>query len=408
MRAERCIVYSSISDHRPAQAMVICVEEGQLPADGLFSEKKSVSALPGSRVRVAKLGSTMRRVPVSVMKTLVTGADIKPRAGDLVLARVKHVGHQSRLHLPCGRRARLFKGSEIIVPYGNRYAVHQFEAVVPETLGECQLVAAGGVAGKVTSQHDGVRSATVLEPIGLVGNERGDIVNLNQFAMPPQAPDPKRHPLVVVVVGSEMDAGKTTTVTHIVRGLMLAGIHTAAAKVTGTGAATDYWEYVDAGAAQVLDFVDAGHASTAGLSLNELESVFLSILGNLSAGKPEAIVIEIADGLMQRETSALLTSRVFRQHVTSIVFAAGDSMGAIAGVEWLHQRGLPIVAVSGLVTASALGRQSTRLATGMPVLSRHDLLEGEAFMRLVPTAAQVAQHNNGLVYAPRTTLPQRQ
>ena len=145
MRAERCIVYSSISDHRPAQAMVICVEEGQLPADGLFSEKKSVSALPGSRVRVAKLGSTMRRVPVSVMKTLVTGADIKPRAGDLVLARVKHVGHQSRLHLPCGRRARLFKGSEIIVPYGNRYAVHQFEAVVPETLGECQLVAAGGV-----------------------------------------------------------------------------------------------------------------------------------------------------------------------------------------------------------------------------------------------------------------------
>ena len=170
MRAERCIVYSSISDHRPAQAMVICVEEGQLPADGLFSEKKSVSGLPGSRVRVAKLGSTMRRVPVSVMKTLVTGADIKPRAGDLVLARVKHVGHQSRLHLPCGRRARLFKGSEIIVPYGNRYAVHQFEAVVPETLGECQLVAAGGVAGKVTSQHDGVRSATVLEPIGLVGN----------------------------------------------------------------------------------------------------------------------------------------------------------------------------------------------------------------------------------------------
>lgn len=390
--------------------MVIRVAEGQLNAqsDVLFSGQKNVTPLLGSRARAAKLGSTMRRVPVSALKTLITGADIRPRAGDLVLARVKQVGHQSRLHLPCGRRSRLFKGNEIIVPYGNRYAVHQFEAVVPETLGECQLVAAGGVAGKVTSQHDGVKSATVLEPIGLVGDERGEIVNLNHFAMAAQAPDPKRQPLVVVVVGSEMDAGKTTTVTHIVRGLTLAGINTAAAKVTGTGAATDYWEYVDAGASQVLDFVDAGHASTAGLSLNELENVFLSILGNLAAGEPEAIVVEIADGLMQRETSALLTSRVFRQHVTSIVFAAGDSMGASAGVDWLRQRGLPIVAVSGLVTASALGRQSTRLATGMPVLSRHDLLEGEAFIRLVPTAAQAMQHNSGLAYAPRTTLPQRQ
>lgn len=390
--------------------MVIRIAEDQYAAqrDGLFSEHRIVKPLPASQARAAKLGSTTRRVALDAMKTLVTGVGVRPRAGDLVLARVKQVGHQARIHLPCGRRSRLFKGNEVVVPYGNRYAVHQFEAVVPETLGECQLVAAGGVAGKVTSQHDSVRAATVLEPIGLVGNENGEVLNLNQFAMPFQAPDPKRQPLVVVVVGSEMDAGKTTTVTHIVRGLMLAGIHVTAAKVTGTGAATDYWEYVDAGAARVLDFVDAGHASTAGLNLTELENVFLSILGNLMSDEPEAVVIEIADGLMQRETSALLTSRVFRQYVTSIVFAAGDSMGASAGVEWLRQRGLPIVAVSGLVTASALGRQSTRASTGMPVLSRHDLLEGEAFMRLVPTAAQAVPANNGITYASRPTLSQRQ
>ncbi len=390
--------------------MMIRSAEGQAAAtqDRLISEHRVVQALPSSQARAAKLGSTIRRMPPFVMKTLVTGVGVRPRAGDLVLARVKQVGHQSRLHLPCGRRARLFKGSQIVVAYGNRYAVNQFEATVPETLGECQLVAAGGVAGKVTSQHEAMRSATVLEPLGLVGSESGEVLNLSKFAMPFRTPNPKRRPLVIVVVGSEMDAGKTTTVTHIVRGLALAGIQVAAAKVTGTGAATDYWEYVDAGAHEVLDFVDAGHASTAGLNLAELENVFLSILGNLAAAEPEAIVIEIADGLMQKETSALLTSRVFRQHVTSIVFAAGDSMGASAGVEWLRQRGLPIVAVSGLVTASALGRQSTRLATGMPTLSRHDLLESDAFMRLVPTSAQAVRSNSGLTYASRTTLPQRQ
>ena len=312
--------------------MVIRVVEGRQPVSpvGGLAGAFTVAPLPASQVRAAKLGSTTRRLPIATMKTLITGAALKPRAGDLVLARVKQIGHQARLHLPSGRRARLFKGNEIIVPYGNRYAVHQFEAVVPDSLGECQLVAAGGVAGAVASQHDGMRSATVLEPLGLIGDERGEILNLAHFAMAPMAPNAKRQPLVTVVVGTEMDAGKTTTVTHIVRGLALAGVQVAAAKVTGTGAATDYWEYVDAGASQVLDFVDAGHASTAGLSVGELEDVFLSILGNLMANDPEAIIIEIADGLMQRETSALLTSKVFRQYVTSIVFAAGDSMGASA------------------------------------------------------------------------------
>lgn len=68
----------------------------------------------------------------------------RPETGDLVLAR---------------GRATLYEGDAIVVAYGNRYAPDQFEAVVPDDLGECDLVAGGGIAATTLSQHSrwGVR-----------------------------------------------------------------------------------------------------------------------------------------------------------------------------------------------------------------------------------------------------------
>ncbi len=51
-----------------------------------------------------------------------------------------------------------------------------------------------------------------------------------------------------------------------------------------------------------------------------------------------------------------------------MIFAAGDAMGAAAGALWLQERGLPVLAISGLVTASPLAARETKVATGLPVL----------------------------------------
>ena len=267
-------------------------------------------------------------------------------------------------------------GDEIVVAYGNRYAPNQFEAVVPKTLGPCQLVAAGGVAGKVLSWHSSVsKPATQITPVGLLTDAMGRTVNLRDHALAPTDRIPDPCPPTLAVVGTSMDAGKTQTAAYLVRGLTQAGLRVGFAKVTGTGSGGDTWLLTDAAAHPVLDFTDAGHASTYLVPPGEVERVFVTLMSHLARARVGAVVLEIADGVLQGETAALLESDAFRRLVSGVVFAAGDAMGAIAGATWLQQRALPLLAVGGVLTSSPLQRRESMQVTGLPVYSRQDLAQ---------------------------------
>ena len=126
------------------------------------------------RLRRASWAFTTRRVSREEPYRISSGART-PRAGDLVLARVDVLGHHRGLQLCSGRKKNLFPGDEIVVAYGNRYAPSQFEAVVPKTLGPCQLVAGGGVAAKALSWHKRIsRGPTLITPVGLLIRPDGE------------------------------------------------------------------------------------------------------------------------------------------------------------------------------------------------------------------------------------------
>lgn len=318
-----------------------------------------------SRLEAAKRAFTTRRVEfVSGMRLLRTGA---PQAGDLVLARIASLGQHQRLESPHGRRAQLYKGDEIVVAYGERYAPDQFEAIIPADLGRCDLVAGGGVAGKVLSSHARMKRATRIQPIGLIADSFGRPVNLAQHALPLRALRDRR-PQVIAVAGTSMNAGKTTTAAGLIHGLSRAGLKVAATKVTGTGSGGDVWSMVDAGASRVLDFTDMGHASTAGLPHERIEAVALSLIAHAAAEGADAVVVEIADGVLQRETAALLAAPAFRAAIDGVLFAAGDALGAVGGRDWLLAQGHNVVGVSGLVSASPLATREAEVAMGQPVL----------------------------------------
>jgi len=342
------------------------VDQAQQPRAAV----KFVPVAPGT-LEAAKRAYTTRRCNLDETRYLVS-AGIAPRAGDLVLARVTEVGQHSGLHALSGRRATLFVGDEIIVAYGNRYAPDQFEAVVPRDLGPCQLAAGGGVAARVLASHPKMRKPTQLAPVGLLADEHGRVLNLERYAIPRVSGRPRR-PVTMAVVGTSMNSGKTTTAAHLVRGLRAAGLVVSAAKVTGTGAGGDPWLMRDAGAAQVLDFTDAGHASTYKLPLETLCDCIDRVLDHLSECGTEVAVLEIADGLFQRETSALLEMPNAADYFDLLIFAAQDAMGATAGVDWLEHRGLPVAAVSGIVTASPLAAREASRAVSLPMLKLSDL-----------------------------------
>lgn len=136
------------------------------------------------RIASAKRTFVTRRVPLELMQSLVGGNGAsKPKSGDLVLAKIVQVGHHKFGERTDGRRAALFEGDEIILAYGHRYAPDQFEAVVPGSLEECHLVAAGGIAAQAISWHSKTKSPTVIQPVGLIADYSGKIINVSDFAV---------------------------------------------------------------------------------------------------------------------------------------------------------------------------------------------------------------------------------
>ncbi|HEC29181.1 MAG TPA: DUF1611 domain-containing protein [Gammaproteobacteria bacterium] len=327
----------------------------------------SISSIETRRLARAKAAYTTRHVPISEAGYLISGS-VKPVPGDLLLARVDSLGQHTRIELVNGRRAPLFPGDEIILCYGHRYAPDQFEGVVPDSLEPCHMVAAGGIAARVVSKHNSRKDATRIIPIGLLGNARGRPMNLADSALEPISPNGDM-PVTIAAVGTSMNAGKTTTAAYLIKGLVNAGLKVGAAKVTGTGSGGDTWLMKDAGAERVLDFTDAGYASTRHVSLRELEGILTTLTAHLQRTGVDTIVLEVADGLFQEETAALLCSPVFSHAINGIIFAATDAMGAATGVSWLFDHDLPVMAVSGILTAAPLIVRETQSATGLPVMS---------------------------------------
>lgn len=305
------------------------------------------------RLSAAKRSFVTRRVDLQCVDALIEKA---PRAGDICLARIDRLGHHSRLELPCGRRAFLYPGDEVLLAFGARYATDQFCSEVPTNLDPCQMVAAGGIASAMISRHAKTRQPTQITPIGLLADAKGNTVNLNGFAVNPDRALHPQRPHIVAVVGSSMNAGKTTTVAEVGRAALRGGLRTGAIKLTGTGSGGDLWKYQDSGIDPVFDFTDGGYATTVDVSIASLEVLFNRLV-NAAAASCDIIIVELADGLYQKETDGLLRSPSFRASIDSILFAASDPMAGMAGVQALREIGLEPSALSGAVTASPLAAQ---------------------------------------------------
>jgi len=342
-----------------------------------------------ARLRRASWASTTRRVcgPLRIAEGMST-----PAPGDLLLARVDAIGFHANLQLPDGRRKRLFVGDEIVVAYGNRYAPNQFEAVVPRSFGPCQLVAGGGVAARALSWHGRItKEPTQITPLAWVAGASDAPANLRDYALPTLERIPAPQPRTLVVCGTSMDSGKTQTAAFLVKGLSLAGLRVGFAKITGTGSGGDTWLLRDAGAHVVLDFTDAGLASTYLEPAWEIQRVFTTLVGHLAQANVDAIVLEIADGVLQVETAALLKSPLFAATVDGVIFASGDAMGALAGESWLRRNHLPLIALSGIVSSSPLQSQEATKSTGLPVLDRQDLLRAQTALGLLSATERHAR-----------------
>lgn len=298
-----------------------------------------------------------------------------PHRNDVLVAEVEQIDHHRRIELHSGRSATLYPGDVVGVAFGQRYATRQYEGIIPEDLSTCHMLSVGGVCGRVVGKAPMMGEPTRLRPLGYVVDGAGERVNLRRYGrMPALAPKTT----TVVVVGSSMDSGKTTAACAIVHGLARSGRRVCAGKITGTGSAKDILLMRDAGAYRTLAFTDIGHASTAGASYDELVNLADSIRSNLAVHSPDYVVLEIADGIVQRETHMLLEYFAKRGDVDHFVYCCCDTLGVPLGIDRLTRLGLRVTVVSGMVTVSPLAASEARLVTDVAVASIDELVRGAA------------------------------
>ncbi len=325
----------------------------------------------------------IRRIPGADFVHLLPIPD-SPQIGDVLLTKVVKIGKNARVELANGRMANLHEGDLIAAVLGNRYATQQFEGYARVGADRCDMLSMGGLCGIMESRHASAADPTRLEILGTLGNGDGRQLRLSDYSLP-QSPF-SLAPRVVVVCGSSMDTGKTHTACDVIIGLRKLGVQVAGIKLTGTAAGRDTWAMLDAGARPALDFLDGGLPSTYLCSLERLMILDRLLLSYAAAEGATWAVIELADGIVQRETSSLLQFRPFTASVDAWMYATGDALGAAGGVNMLKEWGIEPAAVSGLVSMSPLAVREVREATSVRCVTASELQSGALNQHFVSRA----------------------
>ncbi len=342
----------------------------------------NVTPVAVSIAGTAKWAFTTRRVVRRDVACLIEDVGAA-EPGDLVLGRIEQIGRQTNLQLAEGRPSELYAGDLVVVACGARYAADQFEGLAALDPTGADLLAAGGVIGRMRAKHDRMMTPTRVVPLGLLADRDGTALNLRRYALP-WAPRPLDLP-AIGVVGASMNAGKTAATASLAHGLARAGRRVAAIKATGTGAFGDLNTYRDAGVHVALDFTDAGMVSTYREPVTRLARALDALLAAAARAGADVAVVEIADGVLQTETAALLADPSSRSAFAGFVYAVADPLAAVGGVAVLARLGITPVALTGLISRSPLAVAEAEAATGLPVLGREALRD--------PAAAIVLLHD---------------
>jgi hypothetical protein len=302
--------------------------------------------------------------------------DQQPELGDVVYGKVTRLGQHVELENKSGRIHRLNEGSTAIFVFGNRYAPDFYEGVIPTTMtNKVDLLARSGIIGHVQVKNSSVKEPTQLKILGYVCDADGKVINTRNYPLikPKKTEKKEDRSRLILFIGTSMNAGKSTSATACCWALTTMGYDVRASKVTGTASLKDILHMQDAGASIVNDFTHFGFPSTYLLEEKEVVKIFNDLDLKYANNPKNYWCVELADGILQRETALLLKSPDVRSRIHKLIFAAHDTFGAIGGLNVLKTEfGLVPDAISGVCSSSPLFLRELAEFTDIPVFNNID------------------------------------
>ncbi len=302
--------------------------------------------------------------------------DKQPEIGDVIYGKITRLGQHIELENKSGRIHRINEGSTAIFVFGNRYAPDYYEGVMPVTMTtKVDLLARSGIIGHVKVKNSSVSEPTQVKILGYVCDSEGQVVNTRDHSLikPQQSKKKEERSKLILFIGTSMNSGKSTSATACCWALTSMGYDVRASKVTGTASLKDILHMQDAGASIINDFTSFGFPSTYLLDESEVVKIFNDLDLKYANNPKNYWAVELADGILQRETALLLKSPDVRSRIHKLIFAAHDTFGAIGGLHTLkHEFGLVPDAISGVCSSSPLVLRELAEFTDIPVFNNID------------------------------------
>jgi hypothetical protein len=300
-------------------------------------------------------------------------SDKAPEIGDMVYGRICLMGQHSSLENAQGRIHMIHDGTKSVFVFGNRYAPDYYEGLIPnEMTGEIDLLARSGMIGIARTKNALIKDPTRVKITGYICDKSGRILNTRDFPIikPRKTIKKKPRARMILVCGTSMNSGKSMAAAACCWALTSRGYNVRASKVTGTASLKDILHMNDAGASHYADFTYLGYPATYMLSQDELLSIFNQLDLKYANNPKNFWIVELADGIIQRETRMLLESEQVRSRIHKLIFCANDAFGAIGGLDILKKSfNLEPNALSGICSSSPLHIRELHDFTNIPVFN---------------------------------------
>jgi hypothetical protein len=285
------------------------------------------------------------------------------KTGDYVMGEI--TGPSNRLlqfELASGRMVQALRRDCVVGAFGNRAATLEATGSWMEISGNSMhAMTSAGLFGQVTSLSTMIPPVTKLDYQGHIVRN-GDKVCMADFAITGSG---KIDVPTVLLVGTSMSSGKTTTGRLVVHELERMGLKVIGAKLTGAGRYRDILSFRDAGAHDVFDFVDAGLPSTV-VPENEFLNAIRPLLYHIHSMEPDVLVIEAGASPLEPYNGAAAIEELGNGNIRCTILCASDPY-AVVGVEKAF--GLVPDLVTGPATSTSAAIDLVRNLAGIEGLN---------------------------------------
>ncbi len=284
-----------------------------------------------------------------------------------------------------GHMIRVEPGDWVVGALGERAATLEGVGGWADITGDGHMHALTSAAlmGRYTSF-----STLLPDPMSLIYRghlcRNGEKVCMRQFAM--RSETHAFNVPTLLLFGSSMSAGKTTTGRRVCKELDRTGMYIIGAKLTGAGRYRDILSYLKNGAREIYDFVDVGLPSTV-VPEQDFREAIRPLLNHINERKPDLLVVEAGASPLELYNGEALFDEL-GDNIVCTILCASDPY-AVVGVQQAF--GVTPDLVTGPATTTSAAVDLVRKLTGLQGINILDPAMKQPFREFLFNKLKIAR-----------------